>query len=195
MKAKDDMFVFCEQRIVIFIAQPVRMFSAGWSFIRSTTLTTRIFRSGRCCAQNGNCGQNLQRGRVAAAGHDHIRFGVLVIAGPLPDANSFGAMHDRRVHGQPLREGVFACDHHVDIMPAAQAVIKNREQTIGIRRKVNTHNVRFLVDNVVEKTRVLMRKAVVILLPDMRGEQIIQARRFSDATAVPALPSATWRAG
>jgi len=82
-------------------------------------------------------------------------------------------MHHRLVHGQPLREGVFARHHDVDVIPAAQAVIENRQQAVGVGRKVNPHDVRFLVDDMVEKTRILMRESVVVLLPDVRGEQIV----------------------
>jgi len=43
-------------------------------------------------AQDENGGQNLQRGRVPATGHHHVRLCVLVVAGPLPDTDSFRAM-------------------------------------------------------------------------------------------------------
>ena len=104
-------------------------------------------------AQNGNGGQNLQRGRVAAAGHHHVRLGALVVAGPLPDADAFRAMHHGGVHGQPLRKGVFAGDDDVDVMPAAQAMIKDREQAVGIRRQINAHDVGLLVDDVIDESR------------------------------------------
>ena len=85
-------------------------------------------------------------------------------------------MHHRGVHGQPLREGVFARHHHVDVMPAAQAVIEDRQQAIGVGRQVNAHDIGLLVDHVVEETGILVREAVVILLPDVGGEQIVQRR-------------------
>ena len=69
---------------------------------------------------------------------------------------------------------VFARNHHVDVMPAAQAVIKDRQQAVGIGRKVNAHDIGLLVDDVVEETGILVREAVVILLPDVGGEQIVQ---------------------
>ena len=83
-------------------------------------------------------------------------------------------MHHRGVHGQPLRQRVFARNHHVDVMPAAQAVVEDRQQAIGVGRKINAHDIRLLVDHVVEKTGILVREAVVILLPDVGGEQIVQ---------------------
>ena len=174
MEAEDDVLVFGEKRIVIRFAQSVRMLALRLQLHQIDDIDHPDFQIGQMLAQNGNGGQNLQRGRVAAAGHHHVRLGVLVVAGPLPDANSFRAMHDCGVHGQPLREGVFAGHHHVDVMPAAQAVIKDRQQTIGIGREVDAHDIGLLVDDVVEETGILVREAVVILLPDVGGEQIVQ---------------------
>ena len=74
---------------------------------------------------------------------------------------------------------MFAGDDDVDVMPAAQAMIKHGEQTVRIRRQINAHDVGLLVDDVIKETGVLMREPVVILLPDVRGEQIIQRRDFS----------------
>ena len=85
-------------------------------------------------------------------------------------------MHDRGVHRQPLRQGVLARNHHIDVIPAAQAVIEDRQQAIGVGRQINAHDVGLLVDHVIEESRILMREAVVILLPHVRGEQIIQRR-------------------
>ena len=120
-------------------------------------------------AQHGNGRQHLQRRHVAAAGHHHVRLAALIVAGPLPDAEALGAMHDRGVDGQPLRQRMLARHHHVDIMAAAQAVVHDRQQAVGVRRQVDPHDIGFLGDDVVEEAGVLMGEAVVILLPDMRG--------------------------
>ena len=90
----------------------------------------------------------------------------------IPD--SFGAMGNRGVHGQPLRERMLARHYHVDVIPAAQAMIENRQQTISVRRQVHTHDIGLFVDHVVYETGILMREAVVILLPDMGRQQIVQ---------------------
>ena len=47
MKGENDRLVFGEQLVEIRVAQPMGVLFPGWSFMRSTTLTTRIFRSGR----------------------------------------------------------------------------------------------------------------------------------------------------
>ena len=176
VEAKDDVLVFGEQRIVIRFAQPVRVLALRLQLHQIDDIDHPDLQIGQMLAQNGNGGQNLQRGRVAAAGHHHVRLGVLVVAGPLPDADAFRAMHDGGVHGQPLREGVFAGHHHVDVMPAAQAVIEDREQAVGVGRQINAHDIGLLVDHVVEEAGILVREAVVVLLPDVGGEQIVQRR-------------------
>src|ERR1039457_1073303 len=166
----------------------------GSSFMRSTTLTTRIFRPGRrsrrmeTAASVSSVGTSPQQAMttsgatpwsllahcqmpmpsvVATAGHDHVGRNALVVAGPLPDANALGAVLDGGVHRQPLRRRVFACDHDVDVMAAAQAVVHHRQQAVRVRRKVNPHDLGLLVYNVIDETGILVRKAVVILAPDM----------------------------
>jgi hypothetical protein len=131
------------------------------------------FQVGQMFAHDGDGGERLQRGHVATAGHDHVGCHALVVAGPLPDADAFGAVLDGSVHRQPLRRRVFARDHDVDIMAAAQAVVHHRQQAVGIRRKVNTDDLGFLVHDVVDEARILVREAVVILSPDMRGQQVV----------------------
>ncbi len=59
-------------------------------------------------------------------------------------------------------------------MTAAQTVVHHRQQTVCVRRKVNADNLGFLVHDVVDKTGILVREAVVILPPDMGREQVVQ---------------------
>ena len=127
-------------------------------------------------AQDGDGGQRLQRGHVATAGHDDIGFAAGVAAGPMPDADAGGAVRHGGVHRQPLRRLIFAGDHDVDVVAAAQTMIPDGEQAVGIRRQIDAHDGGFLVHDVINETRVLMREAVVHLLPDMRGQQVVQRR-------------------
>jgi hypothetical protein len=59
-------------------------------------------------------------------------------------------------------------------MAAAQAVVERRQQAIGVGRQIAPHDVRLLVDHMVEEARILMREAVVVLLPYMGGEQVVE---------------------
>ena len=106
------------------------------------------FQIGQMLAHDGDGGERLQRGHVATAGHDHVGRDALVVAGPLPDANALSAMLGGGVHRQPLRRRVFACDHDVDIVPAAQAVVHHRQQAVCVRRKINAHDLGLLVHDV-----------------------------------------------
>ncbi len=141
--------------------------------MRSTTFTTRIFSSGRCsriietAASVSSVGTSPQQAMTTSGAN------VLVVAGPLPDADSLGAVLDGGIHRQPLRRRVFARDHDVDIMAAAQAVVHHRKQAVRIRRKVDAHDLGLLVHDVVDETGVLVGEAVVILAPDMRGQKIV----------------------
>ena len=149
------------------------MFRAGLQLHEVDNVDHPYFQIRQMLVHNGNGGERLQRGHVAAAGHDHVGRNALVVAGPRPDTNAFGAVFDCGVHHQPLRGRVFARDYNIDVMPAAQAVIHHREQAICIRRKVNAHNLGFLVHDMVDETGILVREAVVILPPDMRGQQVV----------------------
>ena len=73
---------------------------------------------------------------------------------------------------------MLSCDYHIDVIPAAQAVIEDRQQTIGIGRKINANDIGLLIDDVVEEAGILVCESVVILLPDVRGEQIVQRRNL-----------------
>ena len=129
---------------------------------------------GQMLAQDGDGGERFQRRHVAAAGHDHVGLTALVIARPMPDADALGAVLDGGVHCQPLRRRVFAGDHDVDIVAAAQAMVHHRQQAVGIRRQINAHDLGLLVHDVVDEAGILVREAVVILAPDMRRQQIVQ---------------------
>jgi len=51
-------------------------------------------------------------------------------------------------------------NHYVHVMPAAQAVVKDRQQTVGVGRQVNAYNICLLVDDVVEEAGVLVCEAL-----------------------------------
>src|SRR6185437_12591016 len=129
--------------------------------------------------ENGNSGQRLKRGNVARTGHDDIRIAILIVAGPGPYANAFGAMLHGGIHAQPLGGGMFSGNDHIDVMSTAQTMVHDRKQTIGIRWQINSDNLRLFVDDVVDKTRILMSEAVVVLPPHMRSEQVIERRESS----------------
>jgi hypothetical protein len=82
----------------------------------------------------------------------------------------------RRVDVEPLPLRLLAGDDQVDVVAAAQAVIGHRQQAVGVGRQIDAHDVGLLVGDMIDEAGILMREAVVILPPDMRGQQIVQRR-------------------
>ena len=83
-------------------------------------------------------------------------------------------MVDGGVHGQPLGGIMLAANHDIDVVQAAQAMIHGRQQAVGVGRKVDAHHLGLLVDDVVDESGVLVREAVVILPPDVGGQQVVE---------------------
>ena len=118
-----------------------------------------------------------------------------VVARPVPDADARGAVLDRLVHRQPLRRGLLAGDDHVDVVAAAQAVVGHAQQAVRIRRQIDADDLGLLVDDVIDEAGILVAEAVVILPPDVAGEQVVQRRDRTAPRNVVRRPSATSRAG
>ena len=129
---------------------------------------------GNLFAQQTDRSEGLQRGHVAAAGHHHLR-SALVIRGPRPHTQSSCAVSDCLVDGEPLRLGLLAGHNQVNVMAAAQAVIRHREQRVGVRRQIDANHIGLLVHQVVDEAGVLVAEAVVVLPPNQRTEQVIEA--------------------
>ena len=85
-------------------------------------------------------------------------------------------MRDRRLHVEELQLRLLAGHDHVDVVAAAQAVVGDRQQRVRVRRQVDADDLRLLVRHVVDEARVLVREAVVVLAPDVRGEQVVERR-------------------
>src|SRR5208283_4368389 len=86
-----DRLIPGEERVVVGLAQSMRMLRGGLESHQIDDIDDPNFQIGQMFAQDGYGRQNLERRRVAAAGHHDIRLRVLVVARPLPDADSLGA--------------------------------------------------------------------------------------------------------
>jgi hypothetical protein len=102
---------------------------------------------------------------------------------------------DGLVHRQVVEGGLLARDDHVDVVAAAEAVIADREQGVRVRGQVDTDDLGLLVHDVVDEAGILMREAVVVLAPDVRGEQVVERGDRAAARECPSSSSATSRAG
>ena len=108
---------------------------------------------GQVLPEQGGGGQGLHGGDVAAARHDHVGLGPLVVAGPVPDAGALRAVRDGRLHVQVLQVYLFIRHDDVDIVNAAQAVVGYEKQAVGVGRQVDAHHAGALVGNHVPENR------------------------------------------
>src|SRR3989442_3160021 len=83
--------------------------------------------------------QRLEGRDISRTGHHNIRFAALVSTCPLPNSNPARAVFDGVMDVEVLRRGLLACDNYVDVMPAAQAMICDRQQRIRVWRKIHAN--------------------------------------------------------
>src|ERR1700760_664170 len=134
---------------------------SGSSRIRSTTLTTRTAKSGSSRRRMSAAASVSWVGMSPAQASTTSGSAVAVLAHcPMPS---------------PRGEcGLLAGDDDVDVVAAAQAVIGHRQQGAAVRRQVDPRYLGALVGYEVDKPRILMRCAIVVLTPNMRTQQIIE---------------------
>ncbi len=118
--------------------------------------------------------ERLERGNISAAGHDHVGLGALIVAGPFPDPDPGRAVLDRRIHVQVLQGGLLARDDHVHVISAPQTVVGDREESVGVRGEIDAHDLGLLVHDVIDEAGILMRESVVVLTPDVGGEEVVE---------------------
>ena len=164
---EDDRTVAREQGVEIRVRQAVRVLARRLQLHQVDHVDDPHLELGEIATHQLDRGERLERGHVPGAGHDHVGLPPAVAARPFPDADAAAAVLDGGVHAQPLRSRVLARHDDIHVVPAAQAVIDHRQQTIGVRRQIDADHVGFLVDDEIDETRVLVREAVVVLSPDV----------------------------
>ena len=60
---------------------------------------------------------------------------------------------DRRVHVSHCGGGMLAGDHDVDVMAAAQAVVHDGEEAVGVGGEIDADDIGLLVDDVIDEAR------------------------------------------
>ena len=74
-------------------------------------------------------------------------------------------------------------------------MVGDPEQRVGVRREINADDVGLLVDDEIDEAGILMAEAVMVLTPDVRGQQIVERGDRASARAGCAKLSAIWHAG
>ena len=151
------------------------------SRIRSTTLTKRTRSSGRCSrrmrgrGRASRVGTSPAQARTTSGSPPSVRR-------PVPDAQPAGAVQPGLVRGQPVERRLLPGHDDVDVVAGGQAVLDGGQQGVGVRRQVDPDDLGLLVDHMVDEARVLVGEPVVVLPPDVRGEQVVQRRDRAGAT-------------
>src|SRR5579859_6830873 len=125
-------------------------------------------------AEQADRRQDLERRDVPGAGHDDVWLRSFVVTGPLPDPDAGSTMPYRIVDCQALERRLLAGDDDIDVIATAQNVVGHGEKRIRVGREVNPDHVCLLIDGVVDESRVLVGKAVVVLPPDVRRQKVVQ---------------------
>lgn len=119
-------------------------------------------------AQHLHRRQRLERRHISGACQNDVGTIVAIVAGPFPHADPCFAMLNRRLHVQPLCFRMLAGHNYVDLVPAAQAMVGDGQQRVGIGRQVDPDDLGLLVEHMVDEARILVAGAIVVLAPDMR---------------------------
>jgi hypothetical protein len=165
MEVKDDRLVGRKQRIEVGIRQAMWMFCAGLQLEQvnhvdeSDLQVRKPFSEQRCGCQ---C---FLGGDVARGSKNNIGFLAFIITGPIPDTDTLCAVGNGSINIQVLQMLLLVRDNYVDVVFRAQAMICYGQQTIGIRREVNAGYCGALIEHYIEKPRILVCEAVVILTP------------------------------
>src|SRR5208337_3505694 len=114
----------------------------------------------QCCRR-----QRFLSWYVARCSKHNIRLLTLIVTGPIPDSNAFGAVANSSINVQVLQMALFVRDNYVDVVFRAQAVIGYRQQTIRVRWKIDPGHSGALVEYYIQEARILVCEAVMILTP------------------------------
>jgi len=64
--------------------------------------------------------------------------------------------------------------NHIDVVLRLEAVVHRAEHAIGIWWKIDANDLRRLVADDIQETRILMSKTIVVLSPDSRSQKDIK---------------------
>ncbi len=133
VKCKDDGTVLGKDGVEFFVGEAVRVFRLWLQSHQVDRVDEADLDVGNLGAEKRDCGQRLDGGHIAAACHHDVGISI-VVGSPFPDAYAGGAVSNGFIHGEPLRTGLFSGDDEVDVVAAAQAVVGDGEQCVGIGR-------------------------------------------------------------
>lgn len=145
MEIEDNRLVVCEKSFELFVAEAVGVIFLLDELEEIDHVHETDFDLGEMLAEKGGGGEGFLGYDVAAGGHDYVGLFVEIIGSPAPDSGAFCAMCDGVFHVEVLKMALLVCDDDVDVALAAEAVVANGEETVGIWGKVDTDDLGALV--------------------------------------------------
>ena len=116
VESEDDVLVPGEDGIEVCIGEAVRVLARRLELHEIDHVHHANLEIGQVLSKDRRRGEDLERRGVATAGQNDVGFFTLVVARPLPDAQSLGAVDDRLIHREPLGERVLPRDDHVHVV-------------------------------------------------------------------------------
>ena len=159
-------------------------YSRGKRLIRSTTLTTRTFSSGARFVAS-------ERPRLSrASGCRRRRRAPLRLkrpgrCPPTPTSTRRARSVRSRLHVEALELRLLVDHDEVHVVAAAQAVVGDRQQAVGVGRQVDAGHAPPLGQDHVDQPGALMAEPVVVVAPASGGQQDIErGNRFAPRQSV-----------
>ena len=132
VERKDHWLVAREHCIEILVLQPMRMLARRLQGHEVDDIHDSDADVRNVVSQERYGCESFEGGNIAGAGHDHV--GVArIVARPLPDAGADCAVANGGLDIEPLPLWLLAGDDQVDVVPAAETMIGNREQSSSRR--------------------------------------------------------------
>src|SRR3989344_839360 len=176
MKREDDWSVDGENAIEILIAQSMRMFFLWLERHQIHDVDDANFQSGRELSQYLYRCERLQCWHIPGACHDDVGLFMVIVAREVPDTDPRCAVFDSVLHGEPLQCRLFSGNDDIDVVAATKAVVGDGEEGICIRWQIDADDFGLLVYDVINESWILVGKAIVVLLPDVRCEEDVERR-------------------
>ena len=175
VEGEDDVGVAAEQLGEVLLGQPVRDGRRGGRAPSGRHVDDPDPQLGRVPAQQPAAASVSMRRHVAGAAEDHVG---------LARRSSVPAHSQREAPAAACARasskvrycscGCLSIDDQVDVVAAAQAVVGDREQAVGVRREVDADDLAAQRDHRVDQARALVAEAVVVVAPAGGGEQDVE---------------------
>ena len=174
---EDDRLVGGEERVEVAVGQAVRMLALRLQRHQVDDVDDADLQLGQVLAQQMPTAASVSSvGTSPAQAMHHVGLVPGRRCWPTPRCRCRRVQcgDRRRPWSSHCERGLLAGDDDVDVVAAAQAVVGDRQQRVGVGRQVDADDLGLLVDDVVDEAGVLVGEAVVVLPPDVRGQQVVE---------------------